>query len=573
MAIVQQYLHRLGSQEYFVAFLGSTGKTLPDGANNWPWNTMYDKYLTFGVSDYLITDDGHLYIAGQSSAFAGGWQTQWDFDSNGNHAQPYGGHISKLKLQNKSYVWAKYLNDSNASNITGGSGTGWGELALDSGGNIWAAAVSDANNNQQDHYLCFARWNSSGTRSFLKYLGSDLGGYGGTDYAVTKIFCSGTSMNIIGQVLDNAVGYQTPAACGSRNLVFATVNSSASISAQYTYRRSGQGNNNGYAYETYFNSAIEDSSGNYIGVGRDHGPVTSYSDCSALQGNKGAWIAKLNSSGAIQWQKHFIYDSGYFNNFDDVGLDSSNNIYAVGALGYHTGANNSGRYGFLVKYNSSGSVQWVRRFPVGKGADRVAVNPDNSDEIFTLHTAYITFSYGGNNYTNIQCAVLIKFNSSGSMQWQRTLLLTNPYGSVNNVFSSDLQKMQVKEGGVWIVINSLQRPLKSDANASMMIKYPIDNGSNYPFVGTISQDVEDVAGDFKVDVIDISTGITSTVISSWTESNASVQRVTTSYASGDLLNYNNGCSSGSPPICFPTGQYLEEGNDSVEFVSNPIFFH
>ena len=159
------------------------------------------------------------------------------------------------------------------------------------------------------------------------------------------------------------------------------------------------------------------------------------------------------------------------------------------------------------------------------------------------------------------------------MQWQRTLLLTNPYGSVNHIFGTDLQKMQVRDGGVWMVINSLQRPLNSDANASMMIKYPIDNGSNYPFVGTISQDVDGVAGDFKVDIIDISTGITSTVISSWTESNASVQRLTTSSASGDLYNWNNGCGTGTPPICFPSGQNLEEGNDSVEFVSNPIFFH
>ena len=573
MAIVQQYIHRLGTQEYFVAFLGSTGKTLTDGANNWPWNTMYDKHLNFEITDYLITDDGYLYIAGSSNQFAGGWQAQWDFDSNGNHAQPYGGHISKLKLQDKSYVWAKYLNDSNPPNVTGGSGTGWDELALDSSGNIWAASVTDANNNDQQYWFCFARWNSSGTRSFLKYFGSDTGGYYDTQYAVKKIFCSGTSMNIIGTISDDAYSYVYPSQCGSLNLAFVTVNSSGSISAQYTYRRSSQGNFNGYGYMTIFSTAAEDSSGNYIGVGRDHGPKTSYSDCSALEGNQGAWIAKLNSSGAIQWQKHFIYDSGYRNYFDAVGLDSSDNIYAAGALGYHTGANQSNRYSFLVKYNSSGSVQWVRRFPTGKGADRVAVNPDNADEVFTFHTAYITFSYGGNNYTNVQCAVLIKFNSSGSMQWQRTLLLTDPNGSVNSTWGTDLKKMQVRDGGVWIAITNISRPLKSDANGSIMIKYPIDNGSNYPFVGTISQDVDDHAGDFKVDIIDISTGITSTVISSWTESNASVQRLTTSSTSGDLYNYNNGCSSGTPPICFPSGQNLEEGNDSVEFVSNPIFFH
>ena len=66
-------------------------------------------------------------------------------------------------------------------------------------------------------------------------MGSDLGGYGGTDYAVTKIFCSGTSMNIIGQVWDNAVGYQNPPACGSRNLVFASVHEVPMASLNGTY--------------------------------------------------------------------------------------------------------------------------------------------------------------------------------------------------------------------------------------------------------------------------------------------------------------------------------------------------
>ena len=61
------------------------------------------------------------------------------------------------------------------------------------------------------------------------------------------------------------------------------------------------------------------------------------------------YIARLNSSGSLVWQRR-LNVTGFFMNSGQISFDSSENIYLTGANGYS----------LILKYNSSGVLQWQR---------------------------------------------------------------------------------------------------------------------------------------------------------------------------------------------------------------------
>ena len=132
-----------------------------------------------------------------------------------------------------------------------------------------------------------------------------------------------------------------------------------------------------------------DSSDNIIVVGQ--GRIST--------GDNIGFIAKYNSSGVFQWDKKFESDVSGNNCFIyGVTTDGSDNIYICG-----DGRN--GLRGLLVKYNSSGTVQWkvATTSPTSLWYTAVAVN--SSGEVFAC------------GITDNTRAVLSKYNSSGVHQW------------------------------------------------------------------------------------------------------------------------------------------------------------
>jgi hypothetical protein len=156
-----------------------------------------------------------------------------------------------------------------------------------------------------------------------------------------------------------------------------------------------------------------DPSGNVIvgGRGRTSG------------GSIGYLLAKYNSSGAIQWQKAG-YTGSNQEQISTLTCDSSGNIYAGGKAG-------SGATAFLAKFDTNGTNSWVRQFNYGNGANTQSVvtgiGIDSSGNI----------SIGGHTEANSGVnpyAFIIKYNSSGTLQLNRTYGVLNTTGTGSFAF-------------------------------------------------------------------------------------------------------------------------------------------
>jgi len=184
---------------------------------------------------------------------------------------------------------------------------------------------------------------------------------------------------------------------------------------QWAARCGGTGSDIGYGITS-------DSSGNVYIVGS----YASGSNTFALYNSNGTlfsnltnvgsndvFVVKYNSSGTVQWAARCGgtgSDIGY-----GITSDSSGNVYIVGS--YASGSNTFALYNsdgsifsnltnagsndvFVVKYNSSGTVQWATRYSsIGSDVGR-GIDVDSSGNM------YVTGSYGN---------TLSLYNSDGSL--------------------------------------------------------------------------------------------------------------------------------------------------------------
>ena len=125
-------------------------------------------------------------------------------------------------------------------------------------------------------------------------------------------------------------------------------------------------------------------------------------------------LTKCDSSGAIQWAKKLVYQSVYS---PFLQKDSSDNIYV---------SVNAGVFGCISKFNSSGAQQWsIAIKNLVAGACQVkGMYIDSADNLFVSSDAYDV-----NNGVNL--ALLLKFNTSGTLVWQTTTYRSGSIGASN----------------------------------------------------------------------------------------------------------------------------------------------
>ena len=145
---------------------------------------------------------------------------------------------------------------------------------------------------------------------------------------------------------------------------------------------------------------------------------------SSGEGSNDISIAKFDSSSNIEFQ--FTLGNTLSQIANDIAVDNSGNIYIVGEV-ITTGSTFKC---FIAKYNSLGAVQWQKTLNTNRGTgDGIAV--DNSGNIYIVGSAKINASDTYNN------AIIAKYDSSGTLLYQKSLGSSSTYAAANGIAVSD----------------------------------------------------------------------------------------------------------------------------------------
>ena len=331
------------------------------------------------TANAVTTDSsGNLYVAGYTKGVLEG-------DTNSGMSD-----LILIKYNSQGTIqWTKQLGTLENDQANG--------VTTDSSGNIyvtgWTGGGLDGNTEIGYEDIFLIKYNSSGTKLWTKQLGSASydQAYGVTTDTSGDLYITGYAWKLDGQ--DSV---------GRFDYFIVKYNSSGTKQWSRLFGTSEQ--DFGYAIAT-------DSSNNVLVAGTTEGQF----DGNTAFGDNDLFVIKYNSSGTLQWTKQLgssNRDIAY-----GVETDSSDNVIVVGLTWGEL--DNNTHYGatdiFVIKYNSSGTKQWINQVGTSEGDEAHAVSIDSSDNIYVAGGA-------GKLYGSSSRGVfLVKYNSSGIKQWNQHL--------------------------------------------------------------------------------------------------------------------------------------------------------
>ena len=262
----------------------------------------------------------------------------------------------------------------------GGSGNDYGlGVAHDGSGNVYATGYGNSDG-PGGNDLIVSKYDKDGNQLWDKALGTNTA-YRNDDNGRMVAVDSSGNVYVVGQT--NLTG-------GIDSIVIAKYNSSGVHQWDKTLGGTSTAEQ-GYGI-------CVDSSDNILVCGQSNKGTS----------GTGAILLKLNSSGAEQWQR--TLDGASTQIAYEVAVDSSDNVYIGGYTtisGY--------QYFLLAKYNSSGTLQWNKKIGGSNTTDQGrSVTVDSSDNVYI---GGVTTGGGVGVYDSY----LVKYNSSGTYQWQKAL--------------------------------------------------------------------------------------------------------------------------------------------------------
>lgn len=294
-----------------------------------------------------------------------------------NPSSPYGYGV--IKLSNLGVIqWQRKL--SKGSNNALGT-----DITVDSSNNVYAVGYFPFNGYYQSGIL--AKYNSSGTLQWQRSLNPRDG----------NIYPSKVTTDSGGNVYFCGSGAWTgnPAwTCG----FYAKYNSSGTFQDTKAVKVYS-------AYTTRSDNSASvkiDTSGNIYVCGY----TSDYSNSRYPSTAYNISIAKFDSANNFLWVKKLIGNNNDYGS--DLVFDSSGNVYIAAQTKYVND------HGLLLKYNASGVLQWQRQLgdtsAFYAGWTKIAI--DGSGNIYCA---------GYSNVAGSADAIFAKYNSSGTLQWQRRL--------------------------------------------------------------------------------------------------------------------------------------------------------
>ena len=161
-------------------------------------------------------------------------------------------------------------------------------------------------------------------------------------------------------------------------------------------------------------------------------------------GGQDIFVAKYNSTGALQWVQLAGGNSASQDVGRGVGVDTNGNVYATGgfyspaAFGSFNMTTSAYEEFFLAKYNSTGAVQWVQQSTGGYGVYGSGLTVDGAGNSYAVGVAEngTTITFGTTNLLNANTgdysAFLVKYDNRGTNQWAQLM------GGSGNVYATKI---------------------------------------------------------------------------------------------------------------------------------------
>ena len=387
MAIVQQYILSPLSESFVLSFANTT-----QNKNLYAQSVDVDKF-------------GNIYVV------------MWDFDE-----------ANVLKIEpSGAIVWRKRITDVRDSNR-------FSAVKVDeASGDVYCVGITYGNITSNSHlqYQCLiAKYNSSGARQWAKILG-DMWSVAQNGFSYSE------QENINGRIMSadsNGIKFRIlkENACGPGftdifESAYIHINSSGSLITQRM--TSDFSSETTPSNNCQYNNQYSDRFMNYgygcMSTGGGHFACGMYRGVSYYQGTgaKYGLVAKFNSSGNLVWNKKFNADSANdLTRFRGMDNDSNDNVY--------TFTNE-----FILKFNTSGTLQWRRKLSSSNTSQNYAirVDPDDDEGVFVMGLIQISGTHDWG--TNQTVRHITKYNSSGTLQWQR--LIAGIYPGFNGFIIKD----------------------------------------------------------------------------------------------------------------------------------------
>lgn len=251
-----------------------------------------------------------------------------------------------------------------------------------------------------------AKLTSTGSLSWLKAVGGTQmeKAYSADQGPDASYFLVGTTASNDGDISGNH---------GGNDFLVSKLNQSGAL--QWTKALGGSGNDNAYG-------VIATSDNGCIVVG---GSNSTDGNVSNAHGNQDGWIIKLNSSGAIEWQK--TYGGTGQEELFDIKATSDNGYilagYSFGNNGDVTGVHGSDDY-WILKIDGAGNVQWSKLFG-GLYADEAYSVQQTSDSGYvamgfsTSNDGNVSGHHGASNGTTDYW--VLRLDAAGNIVWQKSL--------------------------------------------------------------------------------------------------------------------------------------------------------
>ena len=443
---------------------------------------------------------GSLGIYGQStSLFAtlpnSGGTDVYNVKYNANGAPQW---ASRIASTGTDAGYGSATDSSGNLYVCGQGGSGVDLSIYNADGSAFATTL--INIGLEDAYL--VKYNTNGVVQWVTKLAST-----GTDIAYTVATDSSGNVYVAGSYGANPmIAYNSDASAFATTLPYVSTNDAFLVKynssgfVQWVTRIATT-----TAYNDIIYSVVTDSTGNVYVSGRIGGSGSTTilynsdgtSFATTLSGGPGGFHTKYNSSGFVQWVASV--DGPGTEITYSVAVDPSQNVYisgVTGAISPLTVRNSDGttfgtiasaNAAFVVKYNSTGFVQWTTRVLASTG---FTIATDSSGNVYvagqTAASGGPSTVYNSDGTTTLVTAdvssgFLVKYNTSGFAQW----LVRIPRGAggviINNIFVDSTNSVYVTavvaastssftiytaDGNLYQVVQASGLLLKLDSNGN-----------------------------------------------------------------------------------------------------------